>query len=221
MKKLIIIIVILAIILIGMIVCKNVIIKTNHIDIQEIEKVENYIQQMYMWKEVTGEALPCFEDINQANEDWIWQVVKKNLEEYEVSYEKIQEKAKELWGENFKKEFPKEGTEYLTYREENNLYYAEEIALDQQDDVFLLNKIDKIENGYEVEIIEYLEDYSQELETNQIIIKNIKGEEVFRVGMQEENQIKEKIKNSVNRLNQKKLILKLENQKLQLEKVRE
>lgn len=219
MKKMIVIIVILAIIFVGMIAYKKVIIKSSNIGIQEIEKIENYLQQIYMWKEVTNEALPCFEDINQVDETWIWEVVQKNLEEYEISYEKMGEKAKELFGNNFNKEFPKEGTKNLTYHEENNLYYASSVELDQQEDLFLLNKIDKINNGYEVEIIEYLEDYSQAIVENQIVIRDIEGQEIAKISVQEEGKINEIIKNNAEKLNKKKIVLKSENERLQVERI--
>lgn len=221
MRKLIAVIIILAIIFGGMIVYKNVIIKNTNISIQEIEKIEDYIQQIYMWKEVTGEALPCFEEINQADENWVWEVVKKNLEEYEVSHEQIQEKGKELFGGKLNKQFPEEGTNYLVYDEQNNVYYAEEVDLDQQEDAFLLNKIEKIEDGYEVEIIEYLEDYSQasQEQGNQIIIRNLNEEEIGKIKTEEEGQAKEIAKNQVDKLNKKKVVLKVENEKLYIEKV--
>lgn len=220
MKKLIAIIMILIVILVGMIVYKKVVIKTSNVSIQEIEKVEKYLEQIYMWKEVTGEALPCFEEINQANEMWIWEVVKKNLEDYELSYKQIQEKAKELFGENFTKEFPKEGTKYLIYEEENNLYYAVGMGLDQQDDVFLFNKIERTENGYEVEIVEYLEDYSQSFEEeNQIIIRNLEGEVIGKISNEKEEQAKEIAKNNIDKLSKKKVRLRVENEKLYVEKI--
>ena len=219
MKKLIGIIIILVIILVGMVIYKNNVIKTNHVSLEEIEKIENYIGQIYMWKEITKEALPCFEDINQADDRWIWEVVKKNLEEYEFSYEQVQQKAKELFGEAFKKEFPKEGTEYLMYDELSNLYYAVGVDLDQQEDVFLLNKIELVENGYEIEIIEYLEDYSQETEEKQIKIRNIEGEEIGEVSSNNEIEAKELVRNKSEQLSKKKIWLKQEDGKLQVTKV--
>lgn len=221
MKKLWMVIVILAVIFVGMLVYKNREIKKSNIKIEEIEKIESYINQIYMWKEITGEALPYFETIEEANERWIWQVVQKNLEDYELSYEQIQDKAKELFGQNFTKEFPKQGTEFLVYEEENNKYYPIEINLNQQEDVFLFNQINRIEKGYEVEIIEYIEDYSQTIKerNNQIIIRNLKGEEIGRVNSEDEKEAKEIVKNNVDQLTKKKLILKLENEKLQVEKV--
>lgn len=223
MKKLIVIIIILAMIFGGMFVYKNVVINSKNITIQEIEKIEEYIGQIYMWKEITGEALPCFEDINQANERWIWEVVKKNLEEYEIPFSQIQEKAKEIFGEKFNKQFPKEGTEYLTFNEENNLYYAIGIDLDQQADSFLLNKIEKTKQGYEVEIVEYLEDYSTMLKEDEenytIIIRNLKEEEIGRVNNSNTEEETELVKRNIERLSKKKMIIRLENEKLYVEKV--
>lgn len=169
MKKLITIIIILVTIFVAMITYKKMAIKANNdITIQEIENIETYITKIYMWKEVTGEALPDFEDINQASEIWIWEAVKKNLEDYELSYEQIEGKATELFGIGLIKQFPKEGMEYLKYDEQTDKYYAEGRGLDEEEDSFLLNKIEKTKDGYEVEIVEYLEDYSNLLDNTDI-----------------------------------------------------
>ena len=175
-----------------------------------------------MWKEITGEALPNFEDINQAEDVWMWEVVKKNLEEYEFVYEQIQEKAQELFGEKLTKEFPKEGTEYIIYDEKMDKYYAVGMGLDQLDDLFLLNEIQKIPNGYEVEIVEYLEDYSETLndEDDFIIIRNTNEEEIGKIPTKEEEKVKELVKNNIDKLSRKKIVLKQENEKLYVEKVR-
>lgn len=227
MKRLIVIIIILAIIFLGMIAYKNVMIKTNTISVQEIEKIESYINQIYMWKEVTGEALPYFEEINQADERWIWEVIKKNLEEEKLSKEQIQEKGKELFGQDFAKEFPKEGNESFSYIEEVNLegenqYEAIEVELDQQGDLFLLNKIDKIKDGYEIEIVEYLEDYSPMLKEepeNFIVIRNEKEEEIGKISGSAEEEERELVKRNIDRFNKKRIQLKVENEKLYLKKV--
>ncbi|MCI8759816.1 MAG: hypothetical protein HFJ34_01600 [Clostridia bacterium] len=222
MKKIIAIIIILAIILGGMYVYKNNVINRNNITIQEIEKIESYMEQIYMWKEITKDALPCFEEINQADETWIWEVVKKNLEEYEIPISQIQEKAKEIFGGKFSKEFPKEGTKYITFNEENNLYYATGIELDQQADSFLLDKIEKTKQGYEVEIIEYLEDYSSlvgEEQKNYATIRNLEQEEIGKINPTNTEEETEFIKQNKNRFSKKKIILRLENEKLYVEKV--
>lgn len=222
MRKLIIIMILLGIILGGMIVYQKNTIKNNQITVQEIEKIENYINQIYMWKEVTKEALPCFEDINQADETWIWEVVKKNLEEDEPSYQVIQKKAKELFGRDFTKEFPKEGTKSLSYNQEKNAYIAETVELDQQSDLFLLNKIDKIKNGYEVDIIEYLEDYSPMLKEQPedfVKIKNLEEEEIGKISGSAEEEETEFVKKNVEHFTKKKITLELEDEKLVIRKV--
>ena len=108
----------------------------NLITATEVEKVEEYISKIYMWKEITKEALPTFENINNANELWVWEVIKKNLETYETTYEEIQQKGKELFGEKFEKQIPKEGNDSFYYDKESNKYLATEIVLDEEEDSF-------------------------------------------------------------------------------------
>ena len=205
MKRLFIIIGILAIIFFGMVIYKNTANNTNSITIQEVQNIEGYISKIYMWKETTNEALPTFEDINSADDLWVWEVVKRNLEEYEISYEQIQLKAKELFGEDFQKQFPKEGTSGLAYEQEDK-YIATETDLDMQEDVFLLNHIDKVNGEYIIEIIEYLQDYSSE---DNIIVKNTKGEEIGTIGINEsETKIQELVKNNISKFTKKKIYLK-------------
>ena len=95
MKKLVAIICILLVIFVGMYVNRS---KSNQnlITATEVEKVEEYISKIYMWKEITGEALPKFDNINDAPDVWTWEVVKKDLENYELTKDEIQNKATEL-----------------------------------------------------------------------------------------------------------------------------
>ena len=178
MKKLFVIIGVLAIIFFGMIIYRNTVNKSN-VTVQEVENIEKYISKIYMWKEITNQALPTFENINDADELWTWEVVKKNLEEFELSYDDIQNKAKELFGVEFSKQFPKEGTEYIQYNDELGKYLTSGIGLDALDDCFLIKNIKKTKSGYEVEIVEYLEDYENsfgvedESEIYEIYIKNL------------------------------------------------
>lgn len=210
MKKLIAIMIILATIFVSMIIYKNSAIKSNNnVNVQEINEIETYITKIYMWKEITNEAIPNFEDINEANDKWIWEVVKKNIEDYELSYEQIEEKAKELFGDNFKKEFPKQGIEFLVYNEQKDKYYPEGRGLDEKEDSFLLNKIERTKEGFEVEIVEYLEDYSNVIskENDIIVIENIKEEKIGEIKSTEEDKAKEFVKNNMDKFSKKKLIL--------------
>lgn len=225
MKKLVIIIVILLLILIGMVVYRNTAIKSNNqVNVQDVEKIETYITKIYMWKEVTSEALPTFENINEVNDIWTWEVVKKNLENYELSYDEIQNKAKELFGADFTKEFPREGNESFSYDLKSNKYFAIGMGLDQEEDCFLLNNIQKTETGYEVEIVEYLEDYSQEVEDSstqnyQIVIRNLNNEEIGKIQANEESTTQDIVKNNIDRFTKKIVILKQEGDNLYVQKV--
>lgn len=186
MKKLVAIICILLVIFIGMYINKSKSTQ-NRITASEVSKIEEYISKIYMWKEVTEEALPKFYNINDAPDLWTWEVVKKNLEDYELSYEEIVQKAKELFGEQFTKQFPKEGTEYIQYDDESGKYLTTGVGLDTLDDSFYIKNINKTKTGYQVEIVEYLEDYENamgvedENEIYDIYIKNLDGDTIATV----------------------------------------
>ena len=218
MKKMLVIIVILAMILVSMIIYKNIAINKNKsVNVQEVEQIEEYISRIYMWKEITKEALPTFENINNANELWVWEVIKKNLETYETTYEEIQQKGKELFGEKFERQIPKEGNDSFYYDKESNKYLATEIVLDEEEDSFLLKDIEKEGEKYKVKIIEYIEDYSEE---NKVIIRNLQEEEIGRVSTSDsETKIKEIVKNNKERFSQKNIEIKKEKDNIVIEKV--
>lgn len=205
MKRLFVIIVILIVIFLGMLIFKNTT-SNKSLTVEEIDKIQEYISKIYMWKEITNTALPTFDNINNADDLWIWEVVKKNSEEYEMSYEQIEEKAKSLFGQNFNKRFPREGTAEFVFDEESNMYIATEVNLDLEEDTFLLNHIEKKNNQYLVEVVEYLEDYSSE---ENIIIKNTDEEEITRVSSEKsEAEIKDIVKNNLDKFKKKKVYLK-------------
>ncbi len=212
MKRLLAIICVLLVIFIGMYIYKNNQ-NQNNVTISEVKEIEEYINKIYMWQEITEEALPQFDNINNAPELWIWEVVKKNLEEYELSYEEIQEKAIEIFGENFKKQFPKEGSEYIYYDENIGKYITTGIGLDTLDDVFYIKEIKKNRNKYEVEIIEYLEDYEnamgiEENEIYDIYIKNLEEETIATIKSNEnETKIIDTVKENINKFTSKKIEL--------------
>lgn len=194
---------------------------SEQVTITEIENIENYISEIYMWQEITNEALPTFDNINNANELWIWEVVKKNLEEFELDYQQIQDKGKEIFGEDFKKEFPKEGSQSFEYNEETQKYYPTETNLDDKEDRFLLNTIERTDEGYKVEIIEYIEDYSKVIEgQNIIIIENLNQEQIGQVSEPDSEQnIQDIVKRNIDKFSKKQIYLKQQDDKLYVEKV--
>lgn len=223
MRKFIIIIIVLVIVFIAMVIHKNITVNKDTINIEEIEKIEKYINQIYLEKEIVGESLPRFDNINNANEKWIWEVTEKNIEDDQIHYEQIQEKSKEIFGENLQKEFPKEGTEYLTYNEAENTYEGITSEIDNQGSLFLLNKIEKIQDGYEIDLIEYLEDYSAMLKEepeDYIIIKNLNEEEISRTMSSDEEEGINIVKRNLDRFSSKKIILKIKDEKIYIQEVR-
>ena len=214
MKKLVAIICILLVIFVGMYVNRS---KSNQnlITATEVEKVEEYISKIYMWKEITGDALPKFDNINDAPDVWTWEVVKKDLENYELTKDEIQNKATELFGNQFKKQFPQEGTEYMQYDEKLGKYISTGIELDTLDDCFYIKNIRKTKDGYEVEIAEYLEDYVNSLgvedenEIYEIYIKNLNEETIENVKNTEgETKIIEIVKENLDKFTTKIVNLK-------------
>ena len=209
MKKLLAIICILLVIFVGMFIYKNNI-NQNNITVSEVQQIEDYISKIYMWQEITEEALPKFDNINNAPDLWIWEVVKKNLENYELSYDEIQEKAIQIFGDDFKKQFPKEGSEYIYYNEDLDKYITTGIGLDTQDDMFYIKKINKTKEGYEVEIVEYLEDYENSMgledenEVYDIYIKNLDQETVTTIKSNEgETRAIEVVKENIDKFTTK------------------
>ena len=166
MKKLLAVICILVVIFIGMYIYKTNISRSN-ISIVEVNKIQEFISKIYLWEEISGEALPKFNNINEAPDLWVWEVVKKNLEQYELTYEEIQEKAIEIFGKEFTKQFPKQGSEYIYYDESTNKYLATGIGLNELEDLFFIKEIKRTKRGYEAEIVEYLEDYSEEIQSSE------------------------------------------------------
>lgn len=212
MKKLLAIIVILLIIFICMYIYKNNNNK-NVVNVSEVENIEDYISNIYMWKEITDEALPKFDNINNAPDLWIWEVVKKNLEEYELTYDQIEEKAKEIFGQEFNKSFPKEGLESIQYDENTDKYLASGVGLDSEEDDFILNKIEKKGNEYEVEIIEYIEDYTENMNTKEdeqynVYIKNLNNETIASMSSTDnESKSIDIVKQNVERFTKKIVVL--------------
>lgn len=209
MKKLLTIISVLLVIFIGMYIYKRSIMQES-LTVSEVKDIEEYISKIYMWQEITEEALPKFDNINDAPDLWIWEVVKKNIENYELSYNEIQEKAVQIFGHNFKRQFPKEGSEYMQYDESLNKYIVTGIGLDSLDDSFFIKNIKKKKNGYEVEIVEYLEDYEKSMgieDENQIYdiyIKKLNYETIATIKSNEgEEKAIEVVKENIDDFNKK------------------
>lgn len=118
---------------------------------------------------------------------------------------------------SLRKNFQKNGTESFEYDSELNKYFATEIVLDEKDDTFLLNNIEKTKDEYIVDIIEYIEDYS---EGNTVKVTNLDNEVIGNIDSNEsESKIQDIVKENIDRFNKKKIYLKSENNRLIIKKV--
>ena len=211
MRKMLIIIGILSIIFFGMIAYRKLEVKNSTtVNAGEVTQIQSYIEKIYLWKEVTKEALPTFSDINQANDKWIWEVVKNNLDDYEISLEEANEKVKELFGKECNKQMPKDGNSSFIYNEESGKYEATGVELDNKQDTFLINNITKTKDGYQVEIIEYLINHMNE---NNITIENTNEESLGTVGNSaNDTKIQDIVKQNKGRFTKKRITLKKESE---------
>ena len=202
---------ILSIIFFGMIAYRKLEVKNSTtVNAGEVTQIQSYIEKIYLWKEVTKEALPTFSDINQANDKWIWEVVKNNLDDYEISLEEANKKVKELFGKECNKQMPKEGNSSFIYNEESGKYEATGVELDNKQDTFLINNITKTKDGYQVEIIEYLINHMNE---NNITVENTNEESLGTVGNSaNDTKIQDIVKQNKSRFTKKKITLKKESE---------
>lgn len=229
MRKVKIIAIILVIIL-AMGIC--VLIKynqTEEVNELEIYQLQQYIDKLYGWQEIYTNALPKFKDINEADELWLWDRVKMQLidetEEYEFSYEEINQKAKELYGEDLKKQFPKEGRDFWVYDAETSKYIATGIGLDDYEDRFVIHSVVKKGNQYNVEILEYLIDNTnchQEVEQEQyeVYLLNLEGEKINTYNNDtDEHKIQNFVKENKNKFSQKTLVIQKQDNELKIKSV--
>ena len=217
MKKMILTIVVLLVILVGMIINKNIE-KSQEVKIDEVQAIENYIKKIYGWKEVTFDALPEFDNINNASKAWLWGVLRKNIESEEITDEIIQGKVEELFGKEISNDFSLKENEYIKYDNETQKYVFENITLDAIDDEFFINKIEKNKDDYKIQIVEYLVDYTDS-ENGKIIIKNLNDEVIKEIINEENPDILQIVKDNLDRFSKKNITLAKENERLIIKKV--
>ena len=219
MKKMIVTIIILLIIFISMVVYKNSLAKAV-VTVDEINKIEEYMDKIYSYKEITGVALPEFDGLQNADEKWVWGIVRKNIDDYEIDDTKAQDTINELFGSNLNKEFPKEGTEYITYNEEKQKYITKELQIDAIKDSFYVQKIEKQDNEYKVHIVEYLVDRTDE-SGNKAIIKNLSNETVKELNQKQatEENITNAVKENIGKFSKKKVTLEKQEENIVVKKV--
>lgn len=161
-------ILIILICLIGFLVYKFIIAKKNKPIKQDFSQLEKYISDIYG----TTFLIPEFSDINEADEEWLWENVnqyvwnhnddyqEKNNERYGYTYEDISKIVRNIYGDNLKKKFPK-GAVSMRYDSYRDLYGPTSFSTKN----YYNYKIDKIEqNGttYTVSLYDYTISNSEE-----------------------------------------------------------
>ncbi|MBR0350810.1 MAG: hypothetical protein IJH76_03180 [Clostridia bacterium] len=219
MKKMIVTIIILLIIFISMVVYKNSLAKAE-VTLEEINQIEEYMDKIYSYKEITGIALPEFDNPQNADEKWIWGIVRKNIDDYEIDKSKVQGTINDLFGNTLNKEFPNDGTEFITYNEEKQIYITKELQIDAIKDSFYIKKIEKNDNEYSVHIVEYLVDYTDE-SGNKAIIKNLSDETIKELSQKQatEENITKAVKENMSKFNKKEVTLEKQGENIVIKKV--
>ena len=154
--------------LIGFLVYKFIIAKENEPIKQDFSQLEKYISDIYG----TTFLIPEFSDINEADEEWLWENVnqyvwnhnddyqEKNSKKYGYTYEDISKIVRNIYGDNLKKKFPK-GAVSMRYDSYRDLYGPTSFSTKN----YYNYKIDKIEqNGttYTVSLYDYTISNSEE-----------------------------------------------------------
>ena len=100
-------------------------------------------------------------------------------------------------------------------------YYPTQTEFDNEEDSFLLNTITKTQDGYIVEIIEYLEDYSKVTEGMDIVlIRNLNEEEIGQAKSENDEQnIQDIIKRNEEKFTKKTIYLKQVEENLYVQKI--
>ena len=91
------------------------------------DDAEKHVEDIFIENEnnFNNISLPEFQNINEAPEKWIWNVLYNNLEneENKYTYEQIQDKLITLFSSEVNIEFPKDGISGLIEKTENNDIY--------------------------------------------------------------------------------------------------
>ena len=186
------IIILLAAVLVGTVVYYNKAQDKNNIEAGKeitLDEIARKFEEKYSTGSNYG-LLPEFNDINEADEEWLWFMLKSYAQnKYEddenklLTYNEVETLAKEFFGEKFNKKFPKNGVygfekqegkyNFNSYMECSEASYSE----------IAIKNIVKNNNNYEVTIIEYELTYADILGLDEggeskVIITNLQDDKI-------------------------------------------
>jgi len=154
-------ILILLILIISIIFCVYLFMNKKNKQEENYSELKKYISNIY------GKTfiIPEFDDINDADESWLWENINqylwnndeayngKNLKAYGYTYEEISEIAKIIYGNNLKKDFPT-GSQYMRYDKFNDKYGPTSYGLENYYD-YVIDNIEKNGNTYTISIYDF------------------------------------------------------------------
>ena len=198
--------------------------------LNELYGIEEYIDVLHPY----GRSIPDFNDINEADEDWVWFTVRtlinnvyQKIEDCYMSYDGITKIANMIFGNDFKENFPEEGNYYLRY--ENGYYEVNGHFGWPEGHVpsYILNDVVKQDDDiYKATIVEYNAEYLWEMnsegEVTEESVRLYNGEnyyENFEKYIKEflnydrvtvEREIKDYVLKNIDKFTTKELIIKLD-----------
>ncbi|MBR2290254.1 MAG: hypothetical protein IJ867_06695 [Clostridia bacterium] len=128
---------------------------------EDFSGIQSYIKDIYG----TTFLIPEFENINEANEDWLWENVnqyvwnhddeyhEQNAQEYGYTYEEVSKIVKSLYGDTLTKKFPK-GAVSMRYNYYQDLYGPTAFSIVNYYD-YKIEKITKEGNLYTVSLYDF------------------------------------------------------------------
>ncbi len=138
------------------------------VDANDSIEINEYINKIYSYYE---SKMPEFTNINSAEDKWVWSVAllnystKYKILKYEISYNDVVETAKDLFGPNLTKKLAKTDMDIAEYYEDKDSFgiigRGGPIIVPR----YVISNIKKIDNGFEVKIIEYSKDISNAVGT--------------------------------------------------------
>lgn len=137
------------------------------VTLQEKDNIQEYLNEIYHFFETT---IPEFETINEADESWIWGVSLNRVYDYTkgegISYNELIQSAKELFGDEFNLEPPKENMDFITYDKDTSTYSIAPRGGVMGVLGIVIYSAEKTETGYIVKTVEYFEQIEWDDETN-------------------------------------------------------
>lgn len=120
--------------------------------INDVIQINNYLKKIYSYYENT---IPEFDDINLADENWLWSVSYFYKEYNDIPYNIVSENADDLFGMYLNKKLPKSNINVASYDSNADTFSTFGRGGPVIWPMYAITEINKKSLEYEVKIIEY------------------------------------------------------------------